>query len=292
MDTHIRNFHRIMAGCREGDFSAWEGLVAAYTPLAGRIIRHYLTPDREAAEAFWSQVLQALAAEKAADLERLASQSEREFWVDLREYIFRKGKEILPAAGPEAGDSSLTADLVREVLQELPLLQRELVFLRLAGYSDRTLERLLRINPAVASGGMEKLARRIPGVLAPEGDQMSRPAAWNQLWVEIQGMRRENCLPVRTFARCFDGQISWSDKESMERHLAECLYCFERYLAMKEIMYYLRELPPAPQEEVRRFMDGLPFQAPPRKQSLWSRVLRRQTGSGSRKTNSSVQRLR
>ena len=280
MGTHIRNYHRIIEGCREGDFLAWKSLTAAYTALAGRFICHYLTPDQEVKEEFWSQVLRALASEKAADLERLASQDEREFLVYFREYIFRKGKEILPAAGPEAIDFSLTADLVLEILKDLPLLHRELVFLKLAGYSDRTLEGLLRVNPSVAVGGMEKLERRIPGVLAQERDQMSRPAAWNKLWFEIQGMRRENCVPVRKFARCFDGQISWSDKEQMERHLAECLYCFERYLCMKELVYYMRELQPASEEDIGRFMDALPFQAPLRKQSLWSRVLMRQPRSG------------
>jgi hypothetical protein len=101
----------------------------------------------------WPDALRALSANACETLRGFSHQSEREFLVDLRTFlqnwIITKLESSQDAADPRAPTLQTLADL----LTGLPLLHQEIAFLTLGGYSQVTLEKILRITPAVADEG-------------------------------------------------------------------------------------------------------------------------------------------
>ncbi len=45
----------------------------------------------------------------------------------------------------------------------------------------------------------------------------------------------------------------------MERHVAECLYCLERWTALREVANWLRETKPLPAGDVAAFLPASPL---------------------------------
>ena len=47
---------------------------------------------------------------------------------------------------------------ISQLLADLPLLHKEMLFFKLAGYTDATIERILRMSPRVAEKAFQRLA--------------------------------------------------------------------------------------------------------------------------------------
>src|SRR5579875_2506527 len=124
----LLTFHKIVTGCEAGEREAWRAFLADYTPLILQLSRIHL-PTCPDSMHLWQQLLDEVCAENFKILHSFGHQSEREFLTDL---------------------DSLTVEQLRELVKGLPLLHQEVLFLKLSGYSDRTLEQILRVTPAAA----------------------------------------------------------------------------------------------------------------------------------------------
>jgi hypothetical protein len=159
---------------------------------------------------------------------------------------------------------------VGELLKGLPLVHQELLFLKLAGFSDATLERILVITPAVAQKGLERLRAEYGAVLERSEDRCPWPAAWAELTRQARAAKQESCLPLRQFVRIHEGGFSWYDKEPAEQHVTGCLYCLERWVGLREVKYWRREAAPKPKAEIDGLLSVLPVRTArgPRKSFL------------------------
>jgi hypothetical protein len=168
---------------------------------------------------------------------------------------------------PSYGSASAprpTVDTVTALLKGLPLIHQEILLLKLAGYSDRSLEKLLRVTPAVAQKSLERLKVDYSIVLHRDQDGGLWPASWSEVMRRAGAAKNEGCAPLRQLVRILDGQVSWYDKNQVERHMAGCLHCLECWTALREIHYWRREAKPCLPAELELLLSCLPLQSPGR----------------------------
>lgn len=252
-------FHKILSGCEEGNRQAWETFLSNFTPVVFRFCEIYVACGAgEQKREIWHDALAALCAHDLARLRGFDHQSEREFVVDLRELLLEGALKHLDPGADFAEGPGPTPDTVKALLKGLPLAHQVVLFLKLAGYSDRTLESILRITPAVAQQGLERLQQTYSVALGRERDCGLWPVAWIKLLQHARSSKTEACAPLRQFVRILDGQTGWHDKGAVEKHVAECLYCLERWTALREVTHWLRETKPLPAGDVAAFLSGIP----------------------------------
>ena len=267
-------FHKTLAGCEAGNPESWRAFLGDYTPVVYQLVDVYLPLMREGQARLWEEMLLALAADNFERLRSFDHQAEREFLADLRGLLLDRGATKLDPAEDMTGAPRPAPDTVDALLEGLPLIHREILFLKLAGYSDGTLEKMLRITPAIAQRGLERLQADYSAVLKKDRDACLWPAAWTELLAHARSARSADCPPLRQFVRILDGQTSWYEKEPLEKHVGLCLHCLERWTALRELIYWRHGAKPLPAAEVNALVSRLSLPAGPKKEkSFLKRVL-------------------
>lgn len=251
----------MIAGCEQGRRDDWRSFIAAYTPVAFGLLDVYFgraLPGAER-EALWKEILSSLAVRHAEVLRGFEHQAEREFLSDFRIYFLQRARLRLEPPAGETVPASLAPESVRVLLEGLPLLHQEIVFFKLTGYSDATIESLLRISPVVAKQGVERLRADCGAALQRERDEGIWPGAWLDVLQYAWSGKTEACAPLRQFIRIHDGQTSWADKEPVEQHVARCLHCLERWTALREIEHLRNRASPSARTDDEALLSGLPL---------------------------------
>lgn len=266
-------FHNILAGCEAGERESWQTFVSEYTPIIFRLADIYVPLGPEARTALWRQTLESLAGNGFERLRTFDHQAEREFLADLRNFLLEQAAPNLDRTRDIDGAPTPTPEVVGALLNGLPLLHQEILFLKLAGYSDRTIEKMLRIAPSMAAQGLERLQAHHGMILKKELDVCLWPAAWLDFLRHARAAKSEACPPLRQFVRIQDGQTSWGDKEPLERHMTDCVHCLERWTTLRELVYWRRDAEHRSREETDELISNLPLQAGTKKRSFLKRVL-------------------
>ena len=250
-------FHKILAGCEAGDRESWRAFLSDYTPVIFQLARIYF-PDRPSGRPtpaeFWREALDAVCSDNYKLLRTFGHQSERELLIDLRAFFLER---FLASAGPD--EITLGKEDLAQLFKELPLLHQEIAFFKLAGYSDQTLEQMLRTTPGVAQKSLERL--RNGQVPVPEGgdrDACPWPSRWLELLKDARAVKTEACPPLRLLVRIQDGQMGWYEKEPAEKHLGQCLHCLEAWTGLREIGYWRSSAPPVPAEDLQTLVSAVP----------------------------------
>jgi hypothetical protein len=205
-------------------------------------------------------------------------QSEREFLADVRALLLNN---LLNSAAPEAPDDiqqikregegqrpGISLEKVGKLVEGLPLLHQEMLFFKLAGYTDATLELLMRVAPHVAQASFERLASDYAAALTLDHDRCLWPAEWLNALRDANAAKTAKCPELHQFLRIQDGQVSWYDKEPVESHVASCLHCLAAWTALREVGYWRRAAPRVPAEVVEQFLRVLPIGSAPEKSLL------------------------
>ena len=259
-------FHKTLAGCEAGNPESWRAFLGDYTALVYQLVDVYLPPLREGRDRLWEETLLALAANNFERLRAFDHQAEREFLADLRSFLLERGATKFEPAGDITRAPRPAPDTVDALLKGLPLIHREILFLKLAGYSDGTLERMLRITPAIAQSALERVQADYSAILEKDRDACLWPAAWLELLARARSASSADCPPLRQFVRILDGQTSWYEKEPVEKHVGLCLHCLERWTALRELSYWRHDAKPLPEAEVKALVSSLSLRAGAKKQ--------------------------
>ncbi len=264
-------FHKIREQCEQGDADAWRAFLNFYGPLWLGLLDVYLPVDAALHTRTLEKLLAALSANDFEKFRATARQSEREFLADVRAMLLDAAEEFCVAGLAVAPDSSaIDGEKLGKLLEHLPLMHQEMLFFKLAGYTDGAIELMLRVSPRVA----EKAFQRLPESFRAEQDEKNRcpwPAEWLAVLRVARAARTDKCVERHQLLRIQDGQVSWYDKEPAENHIASCLHCLESWTAVREVSYWRRAASPVSTRQVEEFLRPLPLAAPPKK-SLLSRV--------------------
>ncbi len=250
-------FHKIITGCEAGREENWRAFIEDYTPVVLSLARIYM-PGLADPRRFWRESLADLCGGDFKTLRSFSHQSEREFLLELRAFLFARGRAALDPSKDFADFPQPTVEGIGELVHGLPLHHQEVLFLKLAGYSDSTLEQIYRIAPGVAAKSLERLQGDYAAALEKTADECLLPHAWLKLQGELRAARKESCPAIRLLVRVLDGQAGWNDKEPVERHLAECLPCLECWTALREISYWRQAAKAVPGDVVDGLLAALP----------------------------------
>jgi len=257
--SKLMTFHKFLPGCEVGDRHSWGIFLSNYTPMALQLCNLYLPFPPDARKAFWRDVLLALWANDHERLRGFPQQAEREFLVGLRAFIFDLALPMLDPSSDSTAPPRPTVETLGELLKGLPFLHQETIFLKLAGYSNATLEEMLGIAPTVAERGLERLRSGYAAVFEKPDDKCLWPASWLEITRLARAARQPACAPLRQLVRILDGQTSWYEKTPIEEHMGGCLSCLEQWTALREVVFWLREVKPLPFEKIAPMLSSLPF---------------------------------
>jgi hypothetical protein len=266
-------FHKIRVQSEQGNAQAWSALLDFYGPVFFRLLEiHGAIPPRKA-----SPIVKKMLAELTANgFERLRAtsrQSEREFLGDLRALLLEAALDSVASKTSEiAASGAFEPEKIAKLFDGLPLLHKEMLFFKLAGYTENTLERLMRISPRVAEKAFERLAEEYQAARQAEQDRCPWPAAWLAFLKQARGLKTENCIPAHQLVRIHDGQVSWYDKEPVEKHVSACLHCLEAWTGLREVGYWRLAAERLSASDIEQLLAVIPIEKPPAKKSVFQRL--------------------
>src|SRR5689334_7662740 len=154
-------------------------------------------------------MLAELTANRFERLNATSRQSEREFLGDLRALLLGATLDAVAAQNShKTAGSAFEPEKIATLLDGLPLLHKEMLFFRLAGYTENTIEHVLRISPRVADKAFERLVEEYQPARQTEQDRCPWPAAWLAFLKQARELKTEHCTPAHEIIRIHDGQVS------------------------------------------------------------------------------------
>ena len=148
-----------------------------------------------------------------------------------------------------------------------------MLFFKLAGYTDATIELMGRVAPRVAAKAFERLSPDFDAALNAKSDRCLWPKEWLAILQQARGAKKETCPPLHQILRVHDGQVSWYDKEPVEKHTSGCLYCLDRWTALREVNYWRRAAPAVSQKQVEEWLRVLPVRADEKRNRFFAACL-------------------
>ena len=268
--TVVFTFHKVREQCEQGSAEAWRAFLDFYTPLGLHLLKVYLPGDGPAADRVWEQTLAALAENGFERFRATSRQSEREFLADVRALLLDQAAQSVAAsatagAPQPAPAAPLDLEVLGKLLEGLPLLHQEMFFLKLAGYTDASIERMLRMAPRVAQAAFARLEPDYAAASKLESDRCPWPRPWLALLQEARAKKQEACPHVHQFLRIHDGQVSWYDKEPVEKHVSGCRHCLEAWTALREVGHWRKAAPAITGEQIEGYLSALPLPPEPKK---------------------------
>ncbi|HMD83161.1 MAG TPA: hypothetical protein VKO18_00510 [Terriglobia bacterium] len=254
---------------------AWRAFLADYTPMALQFLGVYSPWAPDARLDGWRQALQALSANECAALRGFSHQSEREFLVGLRAFLLDWIATKLESSQDAVDPPAPTVRMLSDLLSGLPAAHQEIAFLTLAGYSQATLEKTLRISPAVAGEGLGRLRASYAQVLERSEDRCLWPAAWLGICAAARADGQKDCTSLRQLIRILDGQASWYDKSPAEEHRTKCLHCLELWTSLLEVVAWDRARHPWPRDKIEPLIVDIPRMPKNAPRSLLDRLFGR-----------------
>ena len=266
-------FHKIRTQSEQGKVDAWRALLDFYAPAFVRLLEiNGAMPAREAFPIV-KKMLTELTANGFERLRAASRESEREFLGDLKALLFGAALEAVASQNSDQpASSAFEAEKIAKLLDGLPLLHKEMLFFRLAGYTENTIERILRISPRVAEKAFERLAEEYQAARQTEQDRCPWPAAWLGFLKQARAIKTEQCIPGHQMMRIHDGQVSWYEKEPVEKHISGCLHCLEAWTGLREVGYWRRVADPLATSEIERLLEAVPVEKAPAKKSFFARL--------------------
>lgn len=276
----ILSFVHVYRQAVEGEDGGWQNLVRMFLPLTAHLLRQSFEDVWQDESAGAAEVFEYLRTNNAELLRAYSGTSEKAFLMNLRDDLFAYGRQKRGENAP----LGMTHEQFSELMNEFAPVQREAFIMLAKGYTPAKFAVVLHMEDSSAQQVLQRanqklesmgLAARLPAPMGSGFDRLLRN-------LESQDAG-EDCLPVMTFVRIVDGQISWNDKESADRHLAQCQVCFQRYVTYLEIHWYYRDFPQAEDARVVKVteMMGIATVDTLKKDSFVDRLLRPFKGSKS-----------
>ncbi len=254
-------FHKIREQSEQGKAEAWRALLEFYAPAFFRLLEIDGAMSAQEALPVVKRMLGDLTRNGFERLRATSRQSEREFLGDLRAILLEAAADQVSAKNPETSATGIfEPDKIAKLLDELPLLHKEMLFFRLDGYTENTVERVMRLSPRVAEKAFERLAGEYQAARLTERDQCPWPAAWLAFLKQARGLKTENCTPTHQMVRIHDGQVSWYEKEPVEKHVSGCLHCLEAWTGLREVGYWRRAADPISASQIDQLFEVIPVE--------------------------------
>lgn len=266
----VFSFHTMQRACRADEPVAWLHFLKSYAPLARQLLRHYFSEQEQ--RGLLAQVFREARADQARLWRSFAGAGEKEFVLHFRAFVLAQGR-ALRGGSP---DTPFTPENFQALLEKFPILQREMLTLAFHRYSPEELSAFLQFDRETIVTAVAQAREKLQAQLGPAAAGDPERCDHDALFAALEKQRGETCVPDKTYVRFVDGQLTWREREEVERHLGSCLYCLNRFAEFREVTHFFHVLPPADDAAVAELAAalGLPGQKPrAKKLPWWQRLL-------------------
>src|SRR5579883_56967 len=263
----VRTIFSMAEECARAERSGWHDFVRDYAPVARTLLIHYfpsLSPDIE------QHVIGVFARAYANGCEwfrQLRFQNEREFAMSFRELVFSYGRSVARLPKPE-----ISLDQFSEVVKDLPVVERQLLWLFVKGYNAQQIAPMMMNAEATANAVKEIADNRLAEVL-PEASSAAFTVSARALMESAEQTKGEQCLALRTYNNLVNGQITWRERELAEQHMSDCFYCLDRYTGYQEMIRINKDREPLVEADVERVLRAVGVEPAEKKKELFARLL-------------------
>jgi hypothetical protein len=247
----IRTIFLMKEDCARGERLGWHEFARDYAPLARTLLQQYfptLAPD------MGSHVRALFERARVNQNEwfcNVSFSNEREFLMAFRQLVFGYGREAARVPVPQ-----LSLDQVREIMKDLPVTERQMLWLFIKGYAAPQIARMMNDaeNTAakVKSVADERLKQLLPAT-TPDAFSISARV----LMEEAEKAKSEQCVALKTFNNIINGQITWRERELAEEHVRDCFNCLDRFTAFQEMIRLRKDAQPLGEAEIEPLLADL-----------------------------------
>jgi hypothetical protein len=247
----IRTVFLMKEDCARGERQGWHEFVRDYGPLAKTLLQQYFPTLAPEMEAHIQAIFQRARANQNEWFQNLSFTNEREFLMAFRQLVFQYGREAARVPVPQ-----LSLDQVREIMKDLPVTEREMLWLFIKGYTAPQIARMMRDAEHTADQVKRTADERLKELLpATTPDAFSISA--RVLMEEAEKANSEQCVALKTFNNILNGQITWRERELAEEHIRDCFNCLDRFTAFQEMIRLRKDTKPLDEEEVQPILEEL-----------------------------------
>lgn len=264
----IRTIFTMAQDCAAGQRLGWSEFVRDYGEMTRQLLLNYfpvLQPDLD--DHIAGFFLRGRASDNAW-FKGLKFNNEREFMMAFRDLLFAYGREHARIPVPE-----LSLDQMREIMKDLSVVEREVLWLYVKGYTAEQIAPIMSNAEATSRAVKEIADKRLAEVL-PAATRDAFNISARVLIEAAEKAGTPSCLPWKTFNNIINGQVSWRERELAEAHVKDCFYCIDRFTSFQEMIQLRKTSPPWNAERVETVLAKLQLPAEKSK-GLLSRILAR-----------------
>ncbi len=271
MPTEVITFHKMLEGCIRNELKLWQFFTSVYAALAQHLIQKHFGSLKNDTEPLLREIFESINENDNFFLKEFSGSSEREFLIYFREKVFATARKHLTEEGEQ---SVLEIETLNRLFQNVLLAHQEVAWLVMKSYEDGEINKILRVPLSLVQTGRNEVLKKHAQVFGHHDSNLFRLK--DRVLQQIETQRGPNCTGIKIISDVVDGRIAWRDKTNIENHLSQCLYCLNRETALKEAIFYLRELSPLPAEVHQSLLKNIKLgnQKEPIKSSLLARVMK------------------
>ena len=263
----IRTIFSMAEECAAGERSGWFDFIRDYGPVSRTLLTHYFPPLVPEMDAHITGPFTRAYANNSEWFRELKFQNEREFAMAFRELVFAYGRAAARLPKPE-----ISLDQFREIVKDLPVVERQLLWLCVKGYSAAEIAPMM-MNAEATSNAVKEIAdKRLVEVL-PEATSAAFTVSARALMEAAEQTKTDQCLSLRTYNNLVNGQITWRERELAEQHMRDCFYCLDRFTAYQEMIRINKDRKPLADAEVERVLATLGIKAGEKKKGFLARLI-------------------
>jgi hypothetical protein len=247
----IRTVFLMAEECARGEREGWQQFVGEYAPIIRQLLLQYFPMLAPEMEMHVSAVFQRARAGESEWFHKISFSNEREFLMALRQLVFAYGREVARVPVPQ-----LSLEQVREIMKDLPVTEREMLWLFIKGYSAQQIAPMV-MNAAATADAVKRIADERLKQLLPSTSPDAFTISARALMEEAEKVKSEQCVALKTFNNLINGQISWRERELAEEHIRDCFYCLDRFTAFLEMIRLRLDAKPLAEEKVEPVLAAL-----------------------------------
>src|SRR5690348_1706152 len=135
----IRTIFLMKEDCARGERLGWYEFVRDYAPLVRTLPKQYFPTLEPEMDTHVQAVFERARAQDNEWFRNVTFSNEREFLMAFRQLVFAYGREAARVPVPQ-----LSLDQVREIMKDLPVTERQMLWLFIKGYSAPQISRMMR----------------------------------------------------------------------------------------------------------------------------------------------------
>jgi hypothetical protein len=263
----IRTIFSMAEECAAGERTGWSDFVRDYGPVSRTLLTHYFPPLVPEMDTHVAGPFTRAYANDGEWFRELKFQNEREFAMAFRELVFTYGRAAARLPKPE-----ISLDQFREIVKDLPVVERQLLWLCVKGYSAAQISPMM-MNAEATSNAVKEIADKRLAEVLPEATSAAFTVSARALMEAAEQTKTDQCLSLRTYNNLVNGQITWRERELAEQHMCDCFYCLDQFTAYQEMIRINKDRKPLGDAEVERVLATIGVKAAAKKKGFLSKLI-------------------